>query len=469
MKKLILFFIALALIFFPAGAHAVVSPLSSPNNLYGIHILSEGDIPAAAKLVNSSGGTWGYVTLVIEDGDRDVAKWQEIFDSLRRYRLIPLVRLATHAEDGGWAKPRPEDAVAWSQFLNSLNWVVKNRYVVLFNEPNHAQEWGGEVKPEEYVAVAAAFSRELKAASDDFFVLPAGLDAAAPDSASTMTLLTYLSWAFDYDPNFFTHFDGWTSHSYPNPDFSGSPAATGLGSVESFKSELNYLSRFGVGPNLPVFITETGWAHNQEKVLGAHTPQAVADYFTTAFTQIWQDPRVVAVTPFVLNYPQDPFGRFSWQKPEGSFYPQFEAVKNLDKPAGDPEQIHYGQFADAVLPDKLVVDYHYAFSFKIKNLGQSIWDKENYSLNFATNLPAGSISVSPLPVTEPFAEAKLNLVVATPDVPGEYNLSLQLQKDGLVFGDKFVTHFTVVSRPSFLDAFLHPVATFNLYCPTASC
>ena len=107
------------------------------NNKFGIHLAvpSEQDLQAAAALVNSNGGDWGYVTVVMEENDRDLGKWQGIFDRMRELHLIPIVRLATSPEGDHWRRPSADEAQIWAEFLNSLNWVVKNRYVVLFNEP----------------------------------------------------------------------------------------------------------------------------------------------------------------------------------------------------------------------------------------------------------------------------------------------------------------------------------------------
>ena len=186
------FFLSLLLLFgAPPPTLAVVNPLENANNRFGIHILEAHDLGAAAALVNSSGGDWGYVTLVLRLNDLNPDKWQNLFDSMRRLKLIPIVRLATVPEGELWVKPLPEDAQKMTDFLNSLNWVITNRYVILFNEPNHAKEWGGQLKPREYVQTVKEFQAKLKAASDDFFILPAGLDTAAPDSPDTMAATEY--------------------------------------------------------------------------------------------------------------------------------------------------------------------------------------------------------------------------------------------------------------------------------------
>src|SRR3989344_543595 len=283
---LVLFLFLLA----TAQVRAIYDPLSVPNNKYGIHIADPQDIPDAAFLVNSN-GDWGYVTLVIQDNDRNTDKWQRIFNQMRRLHVIPLVRLATRPEGNTWKKPQPEDIRDWKTFLNSLNWPTENRYVILFNEPNHAAEWGNAINPEEYADILASFAKELKATSPDFFILPAGLDASAPNSNSTMDEEAFLRRMIAKQPDAVSLLDGWTTHSYPNPGFSGSPHALGRGTLRSYLWELSLL-----GKQLPVFITETGWQHQ------SLTTETIAEYLKEASLGAWKDPRIVAITPFIFNY-----------------------------------------------------------------------------------------------------------------------------------------------------------------------
>src|SRR4030042_401488 len=111
---------------------------------------------------------------------------------MRRYHLIPLIRIATHQENNGWSKPSFDDIDGWVNFLNSLNWPIKNRYVIIGNEPNHAVEWGGSVSPEEYASYLKSISEELKNVSKDFFILPSGFDSAAPNNKVHMGEFLFL-------------------------------------------------------------------------------------------------------------------------------------------------------------------------------------------------------------------------------------------------------------------------------------
>src|SRR3989344_5903537 len=221
------------------------------NNKFGIHLAQpqDEDIDRAEKLVNSSGGTWGYITLVVQENDRDINKWQGIFDKLRERRLIPIIRLATQGEGSNWRRPDSADAKDWVVFLNKLNWVVKERYIILFNEPNHASEWGGSVDPVSFAKVNEEFARQLKKASKDFYTMMGGLDASAPSQRPNFEdEAVFLDEVIEEigEDDFNKYFDGLSSHSYPNPGFVGSPYGSGRGTVRTYEWELQYFKSKGI-------------------------------------------------------------------------------------------------------------------------------------------------------------------------------------------------------------------------------
>lgn len=323
--------LALATLIVPRGINATYDPRILPNNKVGIHILSESELHDAANLVNSNGGRWGYVTFVIREDERDTARWTRAFKEATALHLIPIVRIATGTENGVWKAPKTSDAMAWSTFLSALPWPTQNRYVILFNEPNHPAEWGGAVNPQEYAHIARAYWEQLKRASADFFVLPAGFDAAAPNGKGMMAIETYFAKMYEADPLVFSLFDGWTSHSYPNPAFSGSVDDQGKTSIRGYQWEIAHLARYDIYPNLPIFITETGWSHKNLK------EQTIAQNYKKAFETAWNDNNIVAVTPFVLSYTQKPFQVFSWKESEGRFREAYHTVQSLTKTAGEPK------------------------------------------------------------------------------------------------------------------------------------
>ena len=108
-------FVAIALffsLFLAYPVQASENPLDHPNNKFGVHILFPSELPDAAKLVNSNGGDWGYVTIPIQAGDKDVTKWQDFLDQCGKLHIIPIIRLATEGDyfnTAVWRKPSPLD------------------------------------------------------------------------------------------------------------------------------------------------------------------------------------------------------------------------------------------------------------------------------------------------------------------------------------------------------------------------
>lgn len=369
MKKLLIFiFITVAILFVSSTPiFAKNDPTSVPNNKFGIHINDENDLDKAAELVDSSGGDWGYITFVITEAERDHDRWQKVFDQLRRRHLIPIVRIASKANGDVWEIPQEAEINNWIAFLNSLNWVTENRYIVIGNEPNHANEWGGKIDPEAYATYLNEFAQKLHEASSDFYVLPAGLDASAKNTRTTIDESIYLKRMLKNVPNLFDNIDGWTSHSYPNPGFSGMVTDTGKGTVTTYNWELSYLLSLGVTKNLPVFITETGWSNIEV------SPSEISKMYEYAFKNIWNDKRIVAVTPFILNYPNEPFSSFSWLKKDGSTYSYYDAYKNIAKDAGSPVQRESGQILGAIAQPVIVSGSNFVGAILAKNTGESIW------------------------------------------------------------------------------------------------
>ena len=418
-----------------------------PNNKFGIHLAQpqSEDIAKAAKLVNSQGGKWGYITLVMQEDDRDAGKWQEIFNKLRELQLIPIVRLATKPEGANWRRPEEKDADAWVIFLNSLNWVVENRYVVLFNEPNHASEWGGTVDAIDYAKVSKTLAQKLKKSNSDYVLMLGGLDASAPsnkplyeDEAVFLTQIVTEITARDFNQLF----DGLASHSYPNPGFLGSPWGSGRGSVRTYQWELELLRLLGV-KELPVFISETGWNGR------AIARELVADNFQAAFTNIWlPDDRVAAVTPFILNYQSEPFLQFSWLQPGGEgVYPEYERVEGMSKLAGNPIIREKGSIAFD-LPHELVAESSYHLFFRLANVGQAIWSHDDGYRVALEGIDESNSLVSYLPTIKPLQQQESDFFFQTSTKTGSKKVKFILYKDDQPIIESRQWQFQVVPLPA---------------------
>lgn len=461
-------------------AYAISDPTSITNNKFGIHIISPTpqELTEAQTLVNSAGGDWGYITFVIEDKDQNVDKWQRFFNELRSRHLIPIVRLATHPVGDSWAVPDDDSPKKWSEFLAQLNWPIKNRYIMIYNEPNHGAEWGGIVDPAKYAQILNQTIEELKKQSPDFFVLNAGFDASTPQKPPAyMDEITFIEQMEKEVPGIFEKLDGWVSHSYPNPGFIGSPDAQGRGTVRTWFWELQKLRDLGVKKNLPVFITETGWKHAEGISYNPSLPSThkVADYFKTAFETAWNSDRIVTVTPFILNYQQPPFDHFSFKKVTGEkqdarilgaqyqqgedtpdYHAQYTTIKALPKVAGKPQQEHKAILTKGEVYTSLVAEQSYKIQLTFKNTGQSIWNDTNTEVitlkpiqgekelgMIITNLPKDT-------KIEPNQEYIFNIEYKAPKT-GKYQVVLNLFQGATPFQTDPVEFDTEVKSPVIIE------------------
>ncbi len=332
MKNLLLFLILFFFLVPLTTAFAIEDPLAHPNNKFGIHILFDSELDEAKKLVNTNGGDWGYVIVPLQAGDKDLDKWQKFMDKAGEDHLIPIIRLATEGDyfnTSVWRKPQEEDVIDFANFLNSLTWPTQNRYVVVFNEINRGDEWGGTLDPAYYAQLLSYSVTVFKSINPDFFIISGGLDNAAPNQGTTfMNQYTFMREMDKAVPGIFNQVDGFSSHSYPNPGFSQPPTVKTDKSISSFMYERDLLTQL-TSKKLPIFITETGWS--SQKV----SDDLRAKYYKEAFQTIWNDPQIVAVTPFILRA-SGPFDQFTFIKEGTTYTKQYTAIKDMAKVKGTP-------------------------------------------------------------------------------------------------------------------------------------
>ncbi|MEK7458100.1 MAG: hypothetical protein AAB612_01270 [Patescibacteria group bacterium] len=293
-------------------------------DVQGVHILNTGELDAASALLKNvkTKDQWDYVTIpfTLDDTHR-LSDWQRFFSQARELKFQPIIRLATRFNNGSWVVPTKKDVVDLTAALSSLEWPVPNeRIVVVFNEPNHANEWGGVLDPEGYAGILEFTGYWLHAENVGYVVLPAGLDLSAPNGKITMEEFTYLERMFRSHPDVLEIMDGWTSHSYPNPGFTASPTAQGKNSLRGFEFELAFLKKYSQ-KKFPIYITETGWIETKQ------TAKWLSWYYEYAVTNIWSDPRIRAVTPFVLKGAPGSFAQFSFYDSQGKPTLHFDAYK----------------------------------------------------------------------------------------------------------------------------------------------
>src|SRR5688572_26551544 len=97
--------------------HAVANPLEKPNNKIGVHILFTTEVADSARLINSNGGDWGYVTIPIQSTDHNLKKWQQFMINCKKHHIIPILRLATTIDSqnpSAWKKPHLTDIIEFA-------------------------------------------------------------------------------------------------------------------------------------------------------------------------------------------------------------------------------------------------------------------------------------------------------------------------------------------------------------------
>jgi len=357
MTRLLIVILTMLTLFTPFSGemHAIENPLAKDNNFIGIHILFPEEIGDASTLVNGNGGEWGYVIIPIRTVDMDLVRWQKFMNEAKEKKVIPIVRIATepsYKDTSTWRIPHKFDAVDYANFLNSLTWPTKNKYVVLYNEVNRFDEWGGSAPdPIKYADTVERASKIFKERDEDFYVILGGLDNGAPNDGRHMNNFTFLQQIADYKPEIFNMIDGFSSHSYPNPAFAQPPSNNKMG-VATYRFEYNLINKY-TNVKKPAFITETGWDATNV------TEDRIAEYYKTSLEEIWGKDRdkIVAITPFILRS-HGGFDEFSFLK-DNTPTKYYQVFKDFPKIKGEPTVENTQQVAGYQANKKEVEKFSY--------------------------------------------------------------------------------------------------------------
>ena len=353
---------------------------TQPPNKRGVHLLLDDgrnqwlveQWASHMAYARHAAGEWGYVTQVVRGDDLDPVRWQAFMDLCAVYRLTPILRLATtfDHESGYWNAPTPDPdnryvtvAGQYADFVAALQWPTDAHRVIVANEPNHGNEWGGVPNPAAYARFLIDVAAALHAADPAAMVMNAGFDHYSPHTGGIpfvngmayMDAESFMDGMVTAYPDVFTHIDAWSSHPYPlgafsqppweqqfhidylngasNPGHLTPPAGIYNRGVNAYEWELLKLASYGV-EGLPVYITETGWRHAESTDPAALDNGRAWPDATTVGIYVdlvmygnngrypnlpedgwrpWQDdPRVVGVTFFALNGVPLEWGHTNW-------------------------------------------------------------------------------------------------------------------------------------------------------------
>src|SRR5262249_18157755 len=119
----------------------------------------------------------------------------------------------------------------FARFLRDLN-ASGPLYVLVGNEPNRGDEWGGRADPAEYAQYLLDVSQVMHATVPGVVVLNGGLDEYAPDTHGEVVNGRQSYDAGDFldrmqaaNPRVWDAVDVWASHAYPLGPFAQGPGA----------------------------------------------------------------------------------------------------------------------------------------------------------------------------------------------------------------------------------------------------
>jgi hypothetical protein len=311
------------------------SAAPTPNNIVGLNLARRTQpqyIRVAGQIANANGGSWGYVTVLLTNQERDDAVLpehvlQQLLDRCYDSRLQPIVRVGTRfdANTGIWERPTDDDPSLWRALFERVKWPNTPVWVVPANEPNLGREWGGKVDVESYARYLERFMH-IFGDSDRFKVVNAPLNLSnAHDPPEMQDAFEFLAEHVALTPTVFERLPAWASNSYRVNGIGDGPRFTHLG----YEVELEQIGR-----ELPVIITESG-------VLNVADQDEIARFFVRAYADWQRDRRVIASTPLFWDPDEDRHWMFTLDD-EGNVLTgsaAYQALRSLPRVAGSPHGV----------------------------------------------------------------------------------------------------------------------------------
>lgn len=305
-----------------------------PNNIVGLNLARLHQpryIWAAADVVNANGGSWGYVTILLVNADRDsvIADYilQQVLDRCFESRLQPIVRVATRFDpvSGIWDRPTLDDPALWRALFERVNWPTRTVWIVPANEPNLGREWGGAVDVPSHARYLEKFM-DVFADSERFKVVNAPLNLSnetrLPEMQDAFEFLTELQ---QQSPGLIERLPAWASNSYHVDGIGPGVRYTHRG----YLAELDAIER-----DMPVLITETGFLRRRNQ-------EEEARFFAEAFRDWRNDPRIVAATPLLWDPDVDDHWLFEFAENGAvtSSSASYRGLRELPRMAGSPNMM----------------------------------------------------------------------------------------------------------------------------------
>ncbi|EGD76627.1 hypothetical protein PTSG_07740 [Salpingoeca rosetta] len=325
------------------GAHAFTANIiagssssgssSSSNNKFGIGLVSEGN-SRQLDLAHQLAGSGGWVLLTLAGIDLSTTgpqpSWVNSIKTLQGLNMNVVLRLSppwgqSHYRDMSDDANHHNYTSLAAAFVRVVSQLPRSSNAPLWlqieNEPDLCYEWycGQAGQPLSYTEIASEFAAfylyvaaAVKAIGDpNLKVGPAplapggalkcgccGSQSCSGDSPG-ITGLQFMDAMTAAYPKVWSYADFLATHSYPASGIGYSfnvPFSQAGPGLTYYRLELNHTR-----PDLPVLITETGWASHTQGLPPCSEDNKAA-WTVTAYQQLWlADDRILGVMPFMLQ------------------------------------------------------------------------------------------------------------------------------------------------------------------------
>ncbi len=328
--------------FNPRSPHVVVGPpqtVETQHPILCVHTrltdeVEEWKIQRTLQMVREMGATtiveffpWAYI-----ENKPGQYSWDHFDIIVKHARAQGLTIIARLGMVPSWAQPDPDDVdfevtlnyiepqhfADFARFVESFTRHYKDdiAYVIIWNEPNLAFEWGYQpVNPEWYIEMLRLATPAAKRGNPDVTVLAGALaptlePVGSPHGLNEIDYLTAL-----YEAGFQGTFDALAVHAYGfrfPPEEPPAPDVLNYRRLELLRA---IMTAYG-DDDTPIFVTETGWNDHPRWTKAVRPAQRIA--YTIGGLEYAEErwPYVQAVCVWNLRYP----------RPTGSYPDYFTLV-----------------------------------------------------------------------------------------------------------------------------------------------
>ena len=339
----------------PLGPQQTVTTV---NSKMGVHTRLTDEVEAAKikrtlEMVRQMGAPWiveyfPWAYLEPSPGFYDWTHADLVVDHANRQGLTVIARLGLVPD---WARPegtastylRPDRYDDFGRFVGAFVEHFQGRvaYIVIWNEPNLAQEWGFQpISPEDYARMTEITYRQAKEANPSVQVLVGALapTLAPPGSEWGMDDLEYLRRLIAAGAGH--HFDILAVHSYGWVYPADAPPNPGIVNFRRTELVRQVMVEHGLGDK-PIIITEGGW-NDHPRWTRAVKPAQRIRYTVMAYrlAQDWNWCQAVALWAF--RYPwsaRSYLDYFTFVTPDFDPKPIYWEVRRYARGEGANERI----------------------------------------------------------------------------------------------------------------------------------